>query len=274
MSRERFEGEKQPPERARCGDGAGRRRVFSYSFSLFSLFSLFFASSSTNKRIESKTNPRFFSIAFSLCPAFLPLERRTRVFSCPSARFQKQNSEKPPALSSKHRSIEMMADANDTLKLVAALDNDDGAPLTTNDLSKELLVLIFVVVGNDIWVSHTVPRVCKGWAELYRLQDASPLHETLVLDFEIEVKVVVANELAARGGLLGPIARAAAQEPSLRLPVVHASRVFSWVERCTGWVRELYLKGVFPGAIEDFSSEDFSRPNAPGIAGARRSLQS
>ena len=70
-----------------------------------------------------------------------------------------------------------MADAFDTLELSAALDGDDGAELTITDLPKELLVSVFVAVGDSRWVRHTIPCVCKGWAELYRSQDASPLHE-------------------------------------------------------------------------------------------------
>ena len=47
--------------------------------------------------------------------------------------------------------IETTAEANNNLKLVAALDD---APLPINDLPKELLVSIFIAVGDPIWVTH------------------------------------------------------------------------------------------------------------------------
>ena len=39
-----------------------------------------------------------------------------------------------------------------------------------------------VATENPWGVRITTPRVCKAWAELYRSQDARPLHETLELD--------------------------------------------------------------------------------------------
>ena len=67
--------------------------------------------------------------------------------------------------SDKHRSNRTMADAFDTPELVAAL-GAVVAELTINDLPKELLVSIFIAVGDLRWVRHTVPCVCKYWAEL------------------------------------------------------------------------------------------------------------
>ena len=156
----------------------------------------------------------------------------------PSVRLQKQKRENP-ALSEEASNHQTMAEALDTRELVATLDGF-GAKLTINDLPKELLVSVFEAVGDPIWVRHTVPLVCKSWAELYRTRDASPLQETLEVDFLKELDS----------------ARAAAQEPALRRPVVHASKVNSWAERRAGSVRKLRLKGDFSGALEDFSSED------------------
>ena len=56
-----------------------------------------------------------------------------------------------------------MAEALDTLEVVAALDDDREL---TIDLPKELLVSIFEAVGDTLWVRHTVPRVCKSRAAL------------------------------------------------------------------------------------------------------------
>ena len=147
-----------------------------------------------------------------------------------------------------------MAEALDTLELVAAPSGDDGAKLSITDLPKELLVSVFIAVEDDDWVRDTVPLVCKEWAELYRSKDASPLHETLEVDFEKEVENTVAREGGPRRGLR-PITRAAVQEWALSRRV-HASRVISWAERRAGSVRELHLGGGFSRAFEDFGSED------------------
>ena len=88
-------------------------------------------------------------------------------------------------LSDQRQSNETLTEAKDTRKPVAVLDNDDGAPLTINELAKELLVSIFIGFGNLFWVRH-VPLICKEWSEIYRSQDASPLHETLEVDFRKE----------------------------------------------------------------------------------------
>ena len=87
--------------------------------------------------------------------------------------------------------------------------------------------------------------VCKAWNELYRSQNASPLHEALVVDFRKELERALRERLA-RGGL------------GLRRPVVHASRVISWSEGRAEWVRKLHIGGKYSGALEDFSSEDLS----------------
>ena len=57
-----------------------------------------------------------------------------------------------------------MADANDTRELVAALLDD--REVTINDLPKELLMSIFVVIGDERWVRHTIHLVREGWAAL------------------------------------------------------------------------------------------------------------
>ena len=158
-----------------------------------------------------------------------------------------------------------MVEANDTLEPVTALDDDDDdvpefpindLPKTINDLPKELLVSVFIAFEDPILVMQPVPLVCKEWDEIYRSQDASPLHETLEVDLRTEVeRAAAAREWAPCRGLR-PITRAAAQEWALSRRV-HASRVISWAERRAGSVRKLYLKGGFEGALEDFSSEDF-----------------
>jgi len=161
-----------------------------------------------------------------------------------------------------------MVEANDILEPVAALDDDDDddddvpefpindLPKTINDLPKELLVSVFIAFEDPILVMEPVPLVCKEWDEIYRSQDASPLHETLEVDLLTEVeRAAAAREWAPCRGLR-PITRTAAQEWALSRRV-HASRVISWAERRAGSVRKLYLKGGSEGALEDFNSEDF-----------------
>ena len=53
---------------------------------------------------------------------------------------------------------------------------------------------VFIAVEDQGWVRHTVTLVCKYWDELYRSQDASPLHETLELHFRKEVERASARE--------------------------------------------------------------------------------
>jgi len=161
-----------------------------------------------------------------------------------------------------------MVEANDTLEPVAALDDDDdddvpefpinGLPKTINDLPKELLVSVFIAFEDPILVMQPVPLVCKEWDEIYRSQDASPLHETLEVDLRTEVeRAAAAREWAPCRGLR-PITRAAAQEWALSRRV-HASRVISWAERRAGSVRKLRVKGGFGTQSEDFSSCNLGR---------------
>ena len=151
-----------------------------------------------------------------------------------------------------------MDEANDALEPVALLDNDvpkfpiGDRPKTINDLPKELLVSAYEAVDDLRYVRHTVPLVCKAWDELYRSQDASPLHETLEVDFTRE-------EVAAR-------------EQALRRRCVPGSRVISWAERRAGSLRKLHFKGECWGALGDFSSEDLGAlvaVAAPSLTGMR-----
>ena len=99
---------------------------------------------------------------------------------------------------------------------------------------------VFESVDDLYWVRRTVPLVCKAWDELYRSQDASPLHETLEVD-------LLKEALEAQKRF---------QDPS---PFVRASRVISWVERRAGWVRKLFWKGEYPYYTKGFSAEDLGR---------------
>ena len=128
-------------------------------------------------------------------------------------------------------------------------------PLTIEDLPKEILVSILMATEDPFWVRHTFPLVCKAWNELYLSKDASPLHETLDVDFESEV----GSEWRRRS--LRPIARAASQRQAPRSPVVHGSRVISWAERRVDSVRKLHLMSHFmrwkaPESVKGFSVED------------------
>ena len=87
----------------------------------------------------------------------------------PSTKLQKTNREKTPPL-------EALNDGRgkQPLELIAAL-NDDGAPLTINDLPKELLVSVIFAVGDDRWVTRA-PSLASARSGM------SPLHETLEVD--------------------------------------------------------------------------------------------
>ena len=113
-----------------------------------------------------------------------------------------------------------MADANDTLELNAALDIDDGATFPLNDLPNDLLVSVFVTVRDLHWVRHTIPLVCKAWNELYRSQDASPLHETLEVDFGKEaVRTLAAREGGQGGGGRASVAQLASGVADPKTPM-------------------------------------------------------
>ena len=138
-------------------------------------------------------------------------------------------------------------------------------PLTINDLPKEMLVSIFMAIEDLRWVRHTIPLVCKAWNEIYLSKDASPLHETLEVDFYEEVKRALEEEeellRVLEGARFGRLPRRIVLGPSRSetlslLPPVQASRVISWAERRAGSVHKLYLDGGFRGALEDFSSKD------------------
>ena len=137
-------------------------------------------------------------------------------------------------------------------------------PLTIADLPHDQLVSIFMAIGDLRWVRHTVPCVCKEWNELYLSEDASPLHEALVVDFWEEGER--ARDEQRRLGRRSPEFQAAAQQDP-RDPIVHASRVISWAQRRAGSVRKLHLMGEaddgqsdsnepFVRLLDDFTAED------------------
>ena len=159
----------------------------------------------------------------------------------------------------------MAEEAFDTRELGEALNADDGGgdgttKLTTiKDLPKEILVSIFMAADDLFWVRHTFPCVCKAWNEIFCSEDASPLHETLEVDFRKEVKAAAAAA-AAREGEEGEDEEEEEEvwEWAPGRPVVHASRVIAWAQRRAGSVRGLHLTRGFPGAFEDFSPEDLA----------------
>ena len=63
-----------------------------------------------------------------------------------------------------------MTEAFNTLDLAAALDDVefplDDRPKTITDLPKELVLSILDFFEDQAWVRHTIPLVCKEWAEL------------------------------------------------------------------------------------------------------------
>ena len=164
-----------------------------------------------------------------------------------------------------------MAEAFDTRELAATLDDvefpvDDDRPKTMNDLPNDVLVSVFVAVGDQRLVRHTFPLVCRAWPELYRSKDASPLHETLEVNFRKEAEGAAAREGEEEEE------EEEEEERARRRPVVHASRVISWAERRAGSVRKLHFEGGFRGALNDFSSLDLGTivaVAAPSLTGIR-----
>ena len=135
---------------------------------------------------------------------------------------------------------------------------------------------VFIAVEDQGWVRRTVPLVCKYWHELYRSQDASPLHETLELNFRKEVERASAREWGQEEddedwalrhpGYASRVISWAADYP------IHGSRVISWAERRAGSVRKLHFEGGFRGALNDFSSLDLGTivaVAAPSLTGIR-----
>ena len=164
-----------------------------------------------------------------------------------------------------------MAEAFNTRELTASLGDDvpkfpiDDRLKAINDLPNDVLVSVFVAVGDQRLVRHTFPLVCRAWPELYRSKDASPLHETLEVNFRKE-----AEGAAARVG--EEEEEEEEEERARRRPVVHASRVISWAERRAGSVRKLHFEGGFRGALNDFSSLDLGTivaVAAPSLTGIR-----
>ena len=158
--------------------------------------------------------------------------------------------------------------ASDPRKLAeATIDKNNAAaaakPLSINDLPKEMLVSIFMALGNQTEVRHTISRVCKAWNELYCSKDASPLHEELEVDFKGEAGKIFAEW---RERVSHHRVRAAMQSGSDKyiVPAVHASRVIAWAEKRADSVRGLYLDGFYRGCLgpsyaRNFSAEDLGR---------------
>ena len=209
----------------------------------------------TQQSIE-KTKPGFFSLASSLPlypfslsdPASYAQERFRACSEVTNAK------ERKPALSEKHieQTNKTMAEAYNTRgaqrRALAALSSTStpSKPLTLNDVPNDVLVSIFVATNDPNWVRHTVPCVCKAWNELFCSKDASPLHETLEVDFEIEERV------AREGGsrlVAHHLTSSSAQEPALRTPIVNGWKVVSWAERRADSVRKLRVKGKIGEAL-------------------------
>ena len=246
-----------------------------FLFSLFTFF-FFFACTTTTGAIESNNKTLFSSpspfSSFLSFPLLDPASNKQEL-SCGLSEGEKRK-QRTPTHSDKHVERKTMAEeALDALELGKALNaavvSGDAKPLTIADLPNDVLVTVFVAVDDNSWVRHTVPCVCKQWNELFRSKDASPLHETLEVDFGKEAAAAREGGARRRGGASAwwgsccctPAAASppAAAAASPRLPVVHASRVISWAERHAGSVRKLRLSREEKGALDDFSAEDLGR---------------
>ena len=234
-------------------------------------------------RIEKKTRFSLYhplsTLSLSLFPAFRPRGRRKRLCLCPQRGCKgrtRKNPRSPTSTSKKKKKKTMAEKAFDPRELGEALDAADAdadadsattkagpsststsppKPLTIDDLPREILVSIFMAVGDLNWVRHNIPLVCKAWNEIYLSKDASPLHERLEVDFEKEVKGAW-QEWFRR--VARPLAGAAAQELAPYRPVVHASSIISWAERRAASVRKLDLMGAFVKTLGKFNAEDLS----------------
>ena len=110
-------------------------------------------------------------------------------------------------------------------RALVAERNADFFPL--NDLPNDVLVSVFAAARAPTWVRRTFPCVCKAWNELYRSKDASPLHETLVVDFDEEVQRAAAAAAREGGGR--------------RAIVADPYRAIEWASRHAGSVRKLHV---------------------------------
>ncbi len=117
-------------------------------------------------------------------------------------------------------------------------------PLKLTDLPDQVLVSILIEVYKMSWVRYSFASVCKAFRDLYRSRDASPLHETLWLDFEDEV--AMAKRMSSR-------------RPPRREPVVRASRVISWARTHAESVRKLYLALGNGAPLGDFKATNFAQ---------------
>ena len=148
-----------------------------------------------------------------------------------------------------------MAEANDALDLPAALNAAAGggnARLTIKDLPKDVLVTVLVALKDQTWVRHNIPCVCKAWNEMYCSRDASPLHETLEVDFEKDVDRVTQAGLRLRRGASSPSTRGSSKAVR-RVVAFDPSRVAPWAKRRAGWVHHLLIKGGVDGGLGDFT---------------------
>ena len=233
-------------------------RVENFFVSLY-FFRLAFLT--TTERHREKTKPRFSLPSHPLSLSRSPTPRASHESPLVLAvRVQKQKKRKPALSDNKkvprRRRKKTMAEALDTrgARLAAALnDADADEPRTINDLPKELLVSTFAATEDPWWVRHAIPLVCRGWAELYRSNDASPLHETLEVDFYDAVEIAKWERLRR---VARPLAGAAAQELAPYRPVIHASRVIPWAQRRAGSVRKLRLVLMDPHEEDDERDED------------------
>jgi len=152
-----------------------------------------------------------------------------------------------------------MAEARNTRELVEALSDsdDDEEFFPLNDLPNDVLVSVFAAVKNQTWVRHTFPRVCKAWNELYCSENASPLHETLEVDFKKEAKAAERGEWEDEDDE----DEDDDDDDDDEVLAVDASRVIAWAERRAGSVRKLRIvrkKDVREDLLlDEFSSEDF-----------------
>ena len=171
----------------------------------------------------------------------------------------------------------------------AASSAHDFFPI--NNLPTDLLVTIVALAAEQMdigkrpwdspkgptWIRHSFPLVCKLWNAIFATKDASPLHETLRVDFRWEVKLAREAARASSSSVLDEeeaeawassssdldeeeVEARASKEPGSRrrYPVLHASRVIQWAQQRAESVRELLVEyyGRY-ASLEDFSAEEF-----------------
>jgi len=183
----------------------------------------------------------------------------------------------------------------------AASSAHDFFPI--NNLPTDLLVTIVALAAEQMdigkrpwdspkgptWIRHSFPLVCKRWNAIFATKDASPLHETLLVNFGKEILAAKEDASASSitaaattttmtaGGVRGMrrdprrdprrefpefrrLPNETALERALRLgePFLHTWRVIDWAQQRAESVRKLLFDGRQLHPFTDFTPNDLA----------------